>query len=135
MARRFSGAIARGVILALSVAAMGVLTPPRGASGALDYTLKKDFTNTGPGGQSGRATAGGGAHVLVGVPGQSRVYVYDRLDPSTPPSPVQTIISPNASAGDNFGAALAPIGDTDLLVGAPGEDTVEGGVDAGAAYL
>src|SRR5262249_25377196 len=105
------------------------------ASGALDYTLKKDFPDTGAGGQSGKALAVVGAHVLVGAPGQSRVYVYDRLDPSTPPSPVQTIISPNASTGDNFGAALAPMGDTGRPAGAPGEDTGEGGVAAGAASL
>src|SRR5262245_1017613 len=115
-------------------AAVLVLVTAPSATASIDYGLKKAFPNTVAGGQAGAAVAIVGARILVGVPGQSRVHVYDRLDPNPVPSPIQTFVSPNAIAGDNLGSGAA-VGDSQVLIGAPGEDTFEGGVDAGAAYL
>jgi hypothetical protein len=115
--------------VAAAIALAATADPAR----ALDYELKRDFVTAAAGARAGQATAVVGAYVIVGVPGLSRVVFYDRLDPNATPTAVKTIISPNAAAGDDFGAALAPIGDTQILIGAPLEDT--DGADAGAAYL
>lgn len=57
-----------------------------------------------------------------------RVYVFDRATGTL----AFTLANPTPDAGDQFGAALAIVGD-DLLVGAPQDD--QGAPDTGAAHL
>lgn len=78
--------------------------------------------------------------IVVGMPGDSvagttasgRVLVFRRLAASW--TAVATLQSPDAAAGDDFGAALAVQGDR-LLVGAPRVDAVGGIIDAGAVEV
>ncbi len=100
------------------------------SAAAAAYSLKTSFPNGVAGGRAGSSVAIVGPNVYVGVPGQNRVDVYDRLDATL----VTSFVSPSNVAGDDFGAAIAPVGRDLILVGAPGEDD-GANVDAGAAYL
>jgi len=77
-----------------------------------------------------------GTMVIVGAPGvlsgRGAVYVFKKpVDGWTSSStPTQTITVPGASAGDEFGAALALTNAGTLVVGAPGAST-----DTGKAYV
>lgn len=115
-----------GFIVALSLAFL--LSAASSAWPA--YSLKTSFPNGVAGGRAGTSVAIVGPNVFVGIPGQNRVNVYDRLDGTV----VKTFVSPTNAVGDDFGAAIAPVGTTMILVGAPGEDDA-GNVNAGVAYL
>jgi cysteine-rich repeat protein len=82
----------------------------------------------------GRAVTSIGDRLIVGAPGfayfaalPGRVFVMDARG-----NPILTIENPTPAPGDEFGAAVAAIGN-DILVGAPFDNTAA--AHAGAAYL
>jgi subtilisin family serine protease len=105
----------------------------------LTVTATRDALHAGtafPAARFGYAVARAGNVLAVGAPGDSTaapgagaVYVHD----ATTRAPLFTLTAPDAAAGDEFGFAVAAVGD-DLLVGAPYKD-VGGAEDAGGAYL
>lgn len=108
----------------LVLAVVACATPSWGA-----YALKTSLPNNGAGGRAGSAVAIVGPNVYVGIPGQNRVNVHDRLSGAV----VKSFLSPTGGAGDDFGASVAIAG-TVVLVGAPGEN--DGATaDAGAVYV
>jgi len=86
-------------------------------------------------GQFGWSVAGVGGEVLVGAPGvdagaanAGAAYLFDGATGVL----LQSFEKPNAAVDDQFGSSVASVG-TNILVGAPGDDTEGDG--AGAAYL
>lgn len=96
------------------------------------YTLARELHGSAPssGALHGSSIAVGRLNhlIAVGSPGVSKVYLHDRSTGAV----VRVFTSPNPTAGDGFGSALAADGQR-LLIGAPFDDTA--GLDAGAAYL
>ncbi|HAA33557.1 MAG TPA: hypothetical protein DCE56_44800, partial [Cyanobacteria bacterium UBA8553] len=85
----------------------------------------------------GYSVAGVGTNVLIGAPASNNPSTTLRpgvayLFNGTSGALLQTFSSPTASAGDQFGFAVAGVG-TNVLIGSPFDDT--GAANAGSAYL
>jgi hypothetical protein len=98
--------------------------------------LLHTFQNPSPGfgDHFGRALAAVGDRIIIAAmgdssanPGAGAAYVFDQAG-----SLLETLHSPTAAAGDNFGVALAGQGFNEILVGANLADTA--GKDAGAVF-
>jgi hypothetical protein len=80
-------------------------------------------------------TGVGADKVLIGAPGDSSngnaggaAYLFD-----TSGTLLKTLTNPTPLSGDQFGTAVAAVGETSLLIGASSDDS--GATDAGVAYL
>jgi VCBS repeat-containing protein len=104
-----------------------------GTTGELLQTLVSPIPTVGD--KFGRAVAGIGDDLLVGAPlddtanrDAGAVYLFDAATGTL----LQRFLSPTAGANDQFGRAVAAVGDR-VLIGARRDDTA--GQDAGAVYL
>jgi hypothetical protein len=89
----------------------------------------------------GRAVAGVGAKAVIGasftdaggVKASGRAFLYD-ADPASPTFGQQLLVfaNPTPASNDDFAVSVAAVG-SNVLVGAPNDDTAAG--NAGAAYL
>ncbi len=133
------------------VAAVGnnvlIGTPEDDNSGAVDVGVAYLFNNTGALLQTfrnptpaafdlfGASVAAVGNNVLIGTPNDSTgtfqtgtAYLFDGNTGQL----LRTFSNPTPEVGDNFGTAIAAVGNN-ILISAPGDDTV--GLNAGAVYL
>ena len=104
----------------------------------IDGSLLATFLNPTPasGDGFGSALAGVGlSKVLIGAPGDSSAgnaggaaYLFD-----TSGTLLKTLTNPTPASGDEFGRAVAAIGESSLLIGAASDDNAA--TDAGIAYL
>jgi hypothetical protein len=81
----------------------------------------------------GMALSLDGDRLVVGAPGGSAAYVFERDTGSGQWSETQQLVGDDTAAGDNFGDAISLHGD-EVLVAAD-VATVEGNTSRGAAYL